>query len=174
MPVRTPSPLSHRWSEVDTIRKTRFFHAINTRGSKTLKEIAKRRMFLNGQKDIDYVNVPFLTMKLTDVLENIDLDEKSKYQIIICERVLWANTVWTTRCEVSNQIDRWFLKSTGPPLPITGAGGLSHTIRRHSMAPIWPHRRFEVPLVPWERCTTDPVKAVSEANPIWCLMPWRV
>jgi hypothetical protein len=40
-------------------------------------------MFLNEQKHIDYINASFLTMKLKDVLKNIDLNEKSKYQIII-------------------------------------------------------------------------------------------
>lgn len=42
MPVRTPSPSFHRRPEADTIRKTRFFHAIDTRRSKTLKEICEK------------------------------------------------------------------------------------------------------------------------------------
>lgn len=39
MPVRTPSPSSHRHPEADTIRKSRFFHAVDTRGGKKLKEV---------------------------------------------------------------------------------------------------------------------------------------
>lgn len=39
MPVRTPSPSSHRGPEADTIRKCRFYHAIDVRGSKPIKEI---------------------------------------------------------------------------------------------------------------------------------------
>jgi hypothetical protein len=35
---KTPSSSSHRGPEADTIRKCRFFHVIDTRGNKTIKE----------------------------------------------------------------------------------------------------------------------------------------
>lgn len=41
MSHRTPSPSSNRHHEADTIRKTRFFHAVDTRGHKTLKEVCE-------------------------------------------------------------------------------------------------------------------------------------
>ncbi len=41
--VRTSSSSSRRRSEADIIRKTRFFHVIDTRRSKILKEICEKK-----------------------------------------------------------------------------------------------------------------------------------
>ncbi len=43
MLVRTSSSSSRRRSEADIIRKTRFFHVIDTRRSKTLKKICEKK-----------------------------------------------------------------------------------------------------------------------------------
>jgi hypothetical protein len=45
------------------------------------KKFTNMNMFLNEQEDIDYVNVSFLMTQSIGELRNIDLIEKSKYQM---------------------------------------------------------------------------------------------
>jgi hypothetical protein len=51
-------------------------------------------MFLNEQKHIDYINASFLTKELTDVLKNIDLNERNIKNIDLNERSKYQIIIW--------------------------------------------------------------------------------